>query len=157
MELGTYTKPLLDQAKDKLRMMEDPNLAALISQNTAMSELTEEEKASLSNFIRYLKKRQAPAAVLLSPATQRLKANEELVTRIANSSTSEFHRQLLMVQTEQERAKIILEAIGDNKYLVLEYMESHQSLPADFLKVLLSLGDSIPELTFTQLFVRACA
>jgi len=82
---------------------------------------------------------------------------KEKVKSFVNRKIDKLHQAILIQQTEEERASVILEAIDKNLFDFLEYMDNYPAPSHDFLRIIIGLRDKLDEESFTSLFVRVCS
>ncbi len=82
---------------------------------------------------------------------------KEKVKSFVNRKIDKLHQAILIQQTEDERASVILEAIDKNLFDFLEYMDNYPAPSHDFLRIIIGLRDKLDEESFTSLFVRVCS
>ena len=78
---------------------------------------------------------------------------KEKVKSFVNRKIDKLHQAILIQQTEDERASVILEAIEKNLFDFLEYMDNYPAPSHDFLRIIIGLRDKLDEESFTSLFV----
>ncbi len=82
---------------------------------------------------------------------------KEKVKSFVNRKINKLHQAILIQQTEDERASVILEAIEKNLFDFLEYMDNYPAPSHDFLRIIIGLRDKLDDESFTSLFVRVCS
>jgi len=82
---------------------------------------------------------------------------KEKVKSFVNRKIDKLHQAILIQQTEDERASVILEAIEKNLFDFLEYMDNYPAPSHDFLRIIIGLRDKLDNESFTSLFVRVCS
>ena len=82
---------------------------------------------------------------------------KEKVKSFVNRKIDKLHQAILIQQTEEDRASVILDAIDKNLFDFLEYMDNYPAPSHDFLRIIIGLRDKLDEDSFTGLFVRVCS
>ena len=82
---------------------------------------------------------------------------KEKVKSFVNRKIDKLHQAILIQQTEEDRASVILDAIDKNLFDFLEYMDNYPAPSHDFLRNIIGLRDKLDEDSFTGLFVHVCS